>query len=289
MTTYDYEHVSNPETGSQTLTLVGSDGSVITTNPDAHPYFDELLEAAVNSDHGTVERLSDYGRPIVDELTQLSERVAFHGDTVYFDGEAMDNALSRHLLRMAKDGFNYHPVVAFMERLADNPSTVSRVALWTWLNANDFTLNHDGKIVGYKGVSDDLRSIHSGAEDVSVNGVVHRGKIPNRIGATISMSRDLIDESRDVSCSIGLHVGTFSYARGWGHGVTLTVLVNPEHVVAVPSDSSGQKMRVCEYQVVNAESTEIAKPVTELHATPVDDEVGDGGLADDFDKDELAW
>lgn len=250
MTTYTYEHVVHND-GSEELTLVSSDGAVHTADPDTHPNFDDLLDAAITGDHDFIDRNVDQGQAIRSGLTALSDRVSVSGDVVYFDGDAMDNALSRHLLRMIADGEDFDPIVRFMERLADNPSTVSRVSLWTWLNANDFTITRDGKIVGYKGVRDNLQSISRGVEDVFVNGAVHVGHIPNNIGATIGMDRDLIDESRTTACSRGLHVGTWDYASGFGSTV-LTVVVDPANVVAVPSDSGGQKMRVCEYEVVNA-------------------------------------
>ena len=49
-----------------------------------------------------------------------------------------------------------------------NPSAASRSQLFAWLKSEGFTLTTSGLIIGYKGVSDDFKSISAGKEPVTV-------------------------------------------------------------------------------------------------------------------------
>jgi hypothetical protein len=106
-------------------------------------------------------------------------------------------------------------------------------------------------VVGFKAVTSDGFSISQGREPVTVktaDGVseVITGRIPYPVGATVSIPRELVDDNRNAACSVGLHVGTLSYAQGFGghDSPVLVVLFDPAHVVSVPKDSSDQKVRV---------------------------------------------
>src|SRR5699024_11622292 len=92
-------------------------------------------------------------------------------------GEKVNTSLSRPILRLLRergtDGTI--PWVRFMEKLAKNPSKLSRIHLYSWLeSAGDFTITSSGDILGYKGVAADLHSLHAGREDVTVNGRIFR-------------------------------------------------------------------------------------------------------------------
>lgn len=103
-------------------------------------------------------------------------------------------------------------------------------------------------IVGYKGVTKEYKSVSSGNEPVTVTfadgtSEVQTGRITYPVGATVTIPRELVDDNRSASCSVGLHVGTFSYASTFS-ARTLLILVDPADVVSVPRHSDGQKMRV---------------------------------------------
>jgi DNA-binding transcriptional regulator/RsmH inhibitor MraZ len=77
------------------------------------------------------------------------------------------------------------------------------------------------------------------------------GKFDNHPGKTPKMDRKDVDPDRNQTCSRGLHVAAYIYAKDfYGNGHLLEVKVNPKDVVAVPPDYNAQKMRVCEYFVV---------------------------------------
>jgi hypothetical protein len=224
----------------------------------AHLNFDQITDYLRDggSDPAHVRSLLNVPHHVAAQFRALSERVAFDGHRIVFDGDPIDTALSRHLVRLLRQGADVRPVVAFLEKLATNPSHLSKIHLWTWLTDRDFTITAAGDVIGYKGVrnTEDNSSIHAGTTPVRVNGVTHVGTIPNPLGAVVAIPRSVVDPSRDHGCSVGLHVGTFDYARQWAGGYggrVLTVAVNPRDVVAVPRDCENAKMRVCQYTVLD--------------------------------------
>src|SRR5664279_1794808 len=191
----------------QALAVAFPNGSVVTV-PGTHPTFDPLtlhLRTTIDPDPQRVRDLLNVGATTADELRQLSTRVTYTGGLIHFDGEALDNALTRHLVRLIRDGDrSYGRFVAFLENLAENPSGRSRRQLFTWLSERDMTITPDGQFIAYKGVRDDPgnTSIHSGR--ASVDGGEHHGHIPNRVGSVITMPRNQVSDDKHMGCTTGL-------------------------------------------------------------------------------------
>ena len=168
-------------------------------------------------------------------------------------GDPVEEVILATALRLTREDADMAPLGAFLKRLERNPSPASRSQLFGWLKAGGFTITRDGYIVGYKSVRHDGLSAHSGKEPVTV---VHQdgttetvtGHVPYPVGASVWMPRHLVDDDRDSACSVGLHVGTYSYAQNFSQQM-LVVLVDPADVVSVPVDHSAQKMRVCRLRV----------------------------------------
>lgn len=279
---YRFQIVGSGE-GDESIVIIASDGDTRVLNAN-HPNFYKVWEALttgfpdeVYSDDYTnsegVEEawlLDQAGNILVSaskQIVHLSERITCDGHEVFFDGDPINTNLSRHLLRTYTEGADSRPVALFMENLAQNPSATSRHRLWRWMDDRDFTLTDDGMIVGYKGVQavDENLSISSGRETVFVDGEQFVGHIPNPVGAVVEMARGQVDPDINRTCSVGLHVGTYDYARRFGARV-LTVLVNPRDIVEVPTDCNGQKIRTCRYVVVEDGTTqELDEPV--FHVT----------------------
>ena len=77
------------------------------------------------------------------------------------------------------------------------------------------------------------------------------------------MPRSEVDPNSDSYCSVGLHVGTWSYAQDYAcasNRVMIKVLVHPRDVVMVPGDSN-EKMRVCRYVILESVEEKEEKPV----------------------------
>ena len=259
-TSISYKIVGDGEAATIAAVLDGE----LTTIGAGHPGFARIKNYLRNGgdDPARVRALMDIRTHIKNRFRALSERVAFDGDRVLFDGDPLDTTLSRHLVRLLRENRDVRPVVNFLEKLATNPSKLSKIHLWTWLTDRDFTITPDGDVIGYKGVqaTHDNLSVASGTNPVRVNGTVHTGHVPNPLGARVEIPRSQVDPSRDHGCSTGLHVGTWDYARNWAAmhgGRVLTVAVNPRDVVAVPRDCEFAKMQVCGYTVLDVTTVEL--------------------------------
>lgn len=266
-----FKLVSEEDHGTVLTLIVPGEATPYIARHD-HPNFRAIVAAAIEGQFEDITALFDVADTIALKFRRLSERVTVEGDSVYFDGVAVDSALTQQIIAVLNSGStdaSWAALVNFFEKVEQNPSQASREALYVWIKAHQdrggLTISQDGDIVGYKGVRRDekhgYRSINSGKEKVRVNDEVFTGLIPNPLGATVEMSRDEVDPSSVNYCSVGLHVGTYAYANSWGGGLVLEVHVNPRDVVAVPEDSGGQKVRTCRYTVVQEVSGAYNTPV----------------------------
>lgn len=151
----------------------------------------------------------------------------------------------------------------FARKLQRNVDPYIRSQLFNFLNylidtENSLALTPEGNFIGYKGIQKNYLSSRAG--NGFVDGVEYKNtQIPNKPGTIVSMNRHEVQADPDQTCSFGLHVGSYSYAKGFQPLVVL-VEVNPENVVSVPSDYNGQKLRCSEYKVIK----EVDKPLTEF-------------------------
>lgn len=225
------------------------DGNIETIDT-THPNFTRIMQAVVEGEDPT-PLLS-----VESAVTRIDDRVSIVDEVLHFDGNPVHDHLANTILRYTREGRDTRGLVRFMERLASNPSRRSREQLFEWTQAKDITIDEDGYFVGYKGVSENMTSISAGF--AIVNGKEHNGNIPNAIGSVIEMPREMVQDDPNQGCSYGLHVGNYSYARGFGR-VLLEVKVDPADVVSVPADCSFQKLRCCKYEVLD------------IHELPEDD------------------
>lgn len=280
-----YKMVGSGQTRSLVVLLDGG----LETIGGAHLNFDQIADylSSGGCDAAHVRSLLNVPGYLADRFQALSERVAFDGQQIVFDGDTIDTALSRHIIRLLREGADVRPAVNFLEKLATNPSRLSKIHLWAWLRDRDFTITPNGNVIGYKAVRNtpDNLSITAGNNRVRVNGVAHTGHIPNPLGAVVAIPRSVVDPARDHGCSVGLHVGTWDYARDFTRmvaGKVLTVAVNPRDVVAVPRDFEHAKMRVCQYTVIDV--TPIPHDTALLTLTTDEDERVDGREDDDWEE-----
>lgn len=199
-----------------------------------------------------IQRQVNMALALEKEFEKITDRVSVEGSTVYFDGDPIDNAIAKQMVRfLQEDVEDYKPLARFLEKLAQNPSQESREQLYPFLDKHDFTIAQSGDIVAYKGVNKnsdgEYVSVHAGP--AIVDGKAVNGNVPNKIGSTVEIARSQVDSNSFVGCSTGLHVGAYSYASRWGQ-YCLEVRVNPRDIVSVPTDSSYQKVRTCRYTVI---------------------------------------
>lgn len=160
---------------------------------------------------------------------------------VYFeiDGKrhVMEQGLAIDFIKIAKAKKSNKILRTFITNIASNPNPETLDNLFSFIKRKELLLTLDGHFLAYKGVRLDYLDQHSGQFD-------------NSIGKTVEMPRENVTLNRNISCSSGLHVGTFGYASTFS-SKTMLVKVNPKDVVSVPFDYNGSKMRVCKYEVVD--------------------------------------
>ncbi len=229
--------------GTSTVTIV-SQGQ-LTTIDDTHPAFSRIVDAVVAGDDPT------------EFLTfSLADEDGFgedeDGDVVWGEEPVGDPLVQAHA-RYVAEGRNTANFSRFMDRLSKNPSRHSRQALWDWLNHQGLNVDTDGYLIGFKGVystDEDGLYVSGSSGTASVDGVEFENQqIPQRVGSVVEMPRTEVMDDPTQACSYGLHVGTWSYASGFGP-ITLEVRIDPADVVSVPNHDTSWKIRCCKYKVL---------------------------------------
>lgn len=152
------------------------------------------------------------------------------------NGEVLPVELEDRIVKFKDAKLPYQPLLNFWDKLKKNPSYNARKMLFAFLEHNGHPLTQDGDFVAYRGVAEDFKDKHTGTFD-------------NKPGSVCEMDRNRVDDNPNNTCSAGLHVACFDYAKGFGEKL-VEVLVNPADVVCVPVDYNGTKMRVCRFEVV---------------------------------------
>lgn len=225
-------------------------GEMLVASSQTHSNLDEIVSRLLAGDLDNIDRLFSPEKAVTESFKQVSERVAVRNGEVYFDGDVVHGALADHMLDLIQQGGDVTALVAFWEKVAQNPSEHSRSQLFEWLNRHKFTITADGDILAYKGLRKDRTSVHAGPG--IVDGKQMNGHLPNAEGSVVEIARSKVVADSFVGCAAGLHVGTYEYASSFGHGVTVETYVNPRDVVSVPTDCNAQKVRVCRYKVGKA-------------------------------------
>ena len=154
-------------------------------------------------------------------------------------------------------------------------------------------MTETGNIIAYKGVDTDYYSKHGNKNTIVITGVVNEnGCILNKIGETIEVARNCVDDNKDNHCSNGLHVGSYDYAKDWAgnNGHLMMVEFNPCDAVSVPTDCNFQKLRTSKYKVIGEVPFERIKqeaPLNEPYYN-TDEEIGvndENDCGDDDDCD----
>ena len=249
---------------------------------DTHPAWDAIVEGVVVNDDPEALDLFDATVALSKRFERLGERATVANGRVYFDGDEVDNALTKKIVEFLEAGVpDWKPLVNFMEKVYTNPEQYSREQMFEWLSRHAFSINEDGDILGYKSVQPTSRegftyeSITSGSDTVIVDGVEYTGHVPQNVGSVVEMPRSGVAFDPNKGCAAGLHVANFNYASTWAgsHNPVLLVAVNPRDVVSVPNDSRWEKVRVCRYRVVEIATGEPTGPLhREVEPEPEDDE-----------------
>jgi hypothetical protein len=237
-----------------------------------HPNFTAIMEQITVSgkSEDDIIGLFDTAIGLNLKFNKVSDRVSIRSGKVFFDNMETASVLTDAIIRFYLAGHDdYMSLVNFMEKIETNPNPNSREHLFRWLSSGKFSITPDGDIIGYKAVNrrtgqtvvrsgdprDEYESIHAGP--AIVDGEPVKGHVPNNPGVIVEMARNEVTFDPHQTCSTGLHVADWSYAKNTmgGHAM-LMVLVNPRDVVSVPTDYGDKKMRVCRYKVLAAVTQE---------------------------------
>jgi hypothetical protein len=206
------------------------------TLPSHDPKYGEVLRLIKEQKLNEIEAVMQRRAQAPEDYVEGSGLKLLNGQLVDVDGNALPEVLNRRMQDLKNEGFSISPLIAFWNNLKENPSLRSREQLYKFLEQNGHPLTDDGHFIAYRGIRNDFKDVHSGTFD-------------NSPGSVCEMPRRDVDDDPTVTCSRGLHVAAYEYAKGFG-AVTVEVKVNPRDVVAVPTDYNGQKMRVCRFEVL---------------------------------------
>lgn len=259
---YNIVHTSE---GHSTIVLIDKDGKARSIT-ETHPHYIRIADGLVH--HKDISEWLDDSRKIV---VALSARVSLVNDVLHFDGDPIVNGLASTIQRYHAEGRDATNLIRFMERLANNPSENSREQLFNWSQSVSLTIDRDGYLIGYKGVTartDDKDFVGPNGEArfglsrypyksvTAGHGIVDghdiTGNLPMGVGVVVEMPRDEVQDNPNQGCSVGLHVGTYDYAKGYAsRGALFEVRFDPADVVSVPNDCNFAKLRCCRYEVVD--------------------------------------
>lgn len=178
---------------------------------------------------------------------------------ILYKKEALPDSLSSRVIEFLNNELPFAPLLKFFVKLKENPSFNSREMLYKFLEHNGHPITSEGNFIAYRGVTDDFKDKHT-------------GKFDNRVGRVCQVKRTEVDDNPNNTCSKGLHVACYGYAKDFA-SVVVDVEVNPKDVVAVPTDYNGTKMRVCRFKVVAVSKGIVKEPLVPTAYTAEDQDV----------------
>lgn len=258
------------------VTVAFAGGILKTVRSDSALYAQVLKLIKEKATDAVLEGAMDLAAKITNHASGL---FSVADGKVFIAGEELPKSLGDRIVRFANEGFDFQPLVLFWENCKLNPDPRAKTDLYAFLEHNGIPITSDGCFIGYRAIRHDWLDKHTKT-------------MSNAVGNVVKMNRADCDSNPDQTCSRGLHVAAFNYARNHFGSFGLDqsdrlidVKVNPKDVVAIPKDYNGEKMRVCEFTVV-AENTAGVAVTRSLYDPPVDagsDDAGDDGEDDESD------
>jgi len=224
---------------TNTVTII-RDGETFTLD-SASPSFNQVLDLVRE---GLWDEAIDAMSPADAISAYGAGNITVKDNSILRNGIEVDHCMVPHILEMKAKGFDIAPLVAFLDKVLDNPSMRSRNQLWRFVSANNIAISKEGDLLFYKKVNSDYFDVHTGRTHRYTEGSVHE------------MPRSHVDDDPESTCSTGLHVCSYEYLRHFGGERTMLCSVDPSNVVSVPIDYRNTKVRVCRLTVVK----EVANP-----------------------------
>jgi len=231
----------------QSLTVV-IDGKAETMSNE-HPAWEQAKEALSSEDWERLQSLFNVETAVQDYLDTEAE-IEVKDGAVFFQGEAIHNQVVDRILDFMRQNLPHQPLVKFLGKLMDNPSSRATEELYSFLEHKNMPLTPEGNFLAYKGVDGDFKDFWS-------------HKFDNSVGQTLEMRRNGVCDNANQGCSAGFHAGSYEYAKGYASngGNLMVVEIDPSDVVSVPYDCECQKLRTSKYKVVSHYETIDAPPL----------------------------
>jgi len=231
----------------RSVTLVTSDFRVLTATADS-PNWKKIEDAIKARDEQSLINAISI-KESVKGFGVGNGDVSIEGNKVFYRGQQLHGLDVDRMIAYITGGFPKESLILFLESKFRNPVPESVETLYGFLEGKQMPLTDRGTVLGWKGVSADYNSIMTGDEPL-LSGIRNaNGSISNRVGELVWMDRKYVNADRTNTCAPGLHIGSMSYAKGWGQK-TMIVEFSPEHAVVVPDVEKADKLRVHKYRVV---------------------------------------
>lgn len=241
---------------SGTITAVVN-GKAYTVETD-HKNYEGIKEAVRTNDGEKLIELIDGEKNAVNQFAQ--GHIEIRDGVLYYQNFALGSSLATRILKLKEENFDIKPMINFVENLIQNPSNRSIKELYTFLDCCGLPITSDGCFLAYKRVRDDYMDFHSGS-------------IRYMVGDEPFMLRGLVDDTKENTCSHGLHFCSLGYLAEFhgGQGKIVIVKINPKDVVSIPVDYNNSKGRTCRMKVI--EEYKGADPCKDIweHSVVADD------------------
>lgn len=217
-----------------------------------HMNYEAIIKAIKSADWKAIPELVDIRATLVQ---YTYGKITIENNQVKWGDKVISNGMTRRILEMFKQGFTITPMIRFMEKVMDNPSTYAIDELYTFLENNNLPITPNGNFLAYKKIRANYTDCHT-------------GKMDNSVGTVVSMPRASVDANRNNTCSTGLHACSLEYLKSFSGERTVIVEIDPRDFVSCPVDYKNSKIRVCKYKVIS-EIANTAESASEAFKTAV--------------------
>jgi len=237
----------NTDGSPRGLVFISSTGAAKTVNKD-NPNWEKIEAAVRNNDEDALMEAISMKRSV--ENFGKTGKIQVRNGAVYYGGEKLYGEDVNRILAYLQSGFPTSSMIKFLEAKVRNISlnTGAVSSLYSFLENKGMPITDNGTVLGYKGVREDLCSVHTGREPLISGTRRDDGSILNSIGETVWMDMRFVDCNPGNSCGPGLHIGSYNYAKNWGKRV-MVVEFSPENVGMVPNHAC-EVLRVNKYRIV---------------------------------------
>lgn len=178
-------------------------------------------------------------------IVYLSQgRISLTDSGIQFMGELVNSYMTERIMRHHAEGVDVSPMLAFMDRVMNHPIIGIQQDIYKWCEKGDMPFTAEGHIIAYKKVDMNWRSYHASPDGTHLH---------HPIGGYVEMERSAVDPRRDNTCSTGLHFCSYDYLnayQGANTGRILILSIDPQDVIAIPTDYNQTKGRACRYRII---------------------------------------